>query len=200
MGGSDTLRRATADGGPDVADRHLALLAVGGDGAAFDLLIERHLSSIQRLCWSMLCSRSDAEDAAQETFVRAYRCLGRFDTNRAFGPWLRGIATKVCLQMLRKRRRHSGREVSLDESFREPAAPEPDELSPLATAAVRALATLSETYRVPLALFYLEDASVAEVAEALDITEGAARVRLHRGREQIREIILEAYRNDDDEA
>jgi RNA polymerase sigma-70 factor (ECF subfamily) len=180
-----------------VADRHLALLAVGGDEDAFDLLIERHLSSIQRLCWSMLCSRSDAEDAAQETFVRAYRCLGRFDTDRAFGPWLRGIATKVCLQMLRRRRRHSGREVSLEESFREPPAPEPDEASPLAMEAVRALASLSETYRVPLALFYLEDASVAEVAEALDITEGAARVRLHRGREQIREIILEAHGNSD---
>ncbi|MFW6437945.1 MAG: RNA polymerase sigma factor [Armatimonadota bacterium] len=200
MDGSEVLRRGATKAGPDVADRHLALLAVGGDEDAFDVLIERHLSSIQRLCWSMLCSRSDAEDAAQETFVRAYRCLGRFDTDRAFGPWLRGIATKVCLQMLRKRKRHSGREVSLEESFREPPAPEPNEASPLALEAVHALASLSETYRVPLALFYLEDASVAEVAEALGITEGAARVRLHRGREQIREIILKAHGKNDGEA
>ncbi|MFW5867513.1 MAG: RNA polymerase sigma factor [Armatimonadota bacterium] len=200
MGESDALRPGTAGAGPEVADRHLALLAVGGDRQAFDLLIERHLSSIQRLCWSMLCGRSDAEDAAQETFIRAYRCLGRFDTQRPFGPWLRGIATKVCLQMLRKRRRHSGREVSLDESYREPAAPEPHEASPLAMEAVRALASLSETYRLPLALFYLEDASVAEVADALDISEGAARVRLHRGREQIREIMRNAHGNDDGHA
>lgn len=190
MGESDALQRGTGRDGPNVADRHLAALATSGDGDAFDLLIERHLGSIQRLCWSMLRSRSDAEDAAQETFVRAYRCLDRFDTDRAFGPWLRGIATKVCLQMLRKRRRHTDREVSLDERYREPAAPEPREASPLARKAVRALATLSDTYRVPLALFYLEDASVAEVADALDISQGAARVRLHRGREQIREILL----------
>jgi RNA polymerase sigma-70 factor (ECF subfamily) len=196
MDGTDPPRSAAGPDGPSVADRHLAALACGGDDGAFDLLIDRHLASIQRLCWSMLSSRSDAEDAAQETFVRAYRCLSRYDTERTFGPWLRGIATKVCLQMLRKRGRHSSREVSLDASYREPPAPEPREASPLATRAVQALATLTETYRVPLALFYLEDASVAEVAEALGISQGAARVRLHRGREQIREILTDSETDD----
>jgi len=184
-------------GGEELADRHLAALACGGNNEAFDLLIERHLGSIQRLCWSMLCNRSDAEDAAQETFVRAYRCLSRYDTERAFGPWLRGIATKVCLQALRKRGRHSGRELSLEESFYEPAAPEERDASPLAIEAVRALGKLNDTYRLPLALFYLEDASVAEVADALGISQGAARVRLHRGREQIREILLNESRTGD---
>jgi RNA polymerase sigma-70 factor (ECF subfamily) len=197
MGDSDVLRSGAGRGGPNVADRHLAALACDGDDGAFDLLIERHLGSIQRLCWSMLSDRSDAEDAAQETFVRAYRCLTRYDTERAFGPWLRGIATKVCLQTLRKRGRTSGREVSLEDSYRDPPAPEPREASPLATKAVEALRTLTDTYRVPLALFYLEDASVAEVADALGISQGAARVRLHRGREQIREILL-AERGTDD--
>jgi RNA polymerase sigma-70 factor, ECF subfamily len=196
MGESDTLRRGSGHDSVNVADRHLAALATGGDRDAFDLLIERNLGSIQRLCWSMLSNRSDAEDAAQETFVRAWRCLGRFDSERAFGPWLRGIAAKVCLQMLRRRGRHSDREVSLDESYREPAAPEPVETSPLASRAVQALATLSDTYRLPLALFYLKDASVAEVAEALEISQGAARVRLHRGREQIREILMKRGTDD----
>lgn len=200
MAEPESLRRGADGDSPNVADRHLAALAFSGDDHAYDLLIERHLASIQRLCWSMLCDRSDAEDAAQETFVRAYRCLGRFDTERAFGPWLRGIATKVCLQMLRRRGRHSAREVSLDDSYREPAAPEPRESSPLAMRAVEALAELSDTYRLPLALFYLEDASVAEVAEALEISEGAARVRLHRGREQIREILLTEHGTDDGES
>lgn len=197
MAESDALRRGAGHDGPNVADRHLAALACGGNEDAFELLIERHLGSIQRLCWSMLCDRSDAEDAAQETFVRAYRCLSRYDTERTFAPWLRGIATKVCLQMLRKRGRHSGREVSLDAGYYEPVAPEPQEASPLAVKAVQALATLTDTYRLPLALFYLEDASVAEVAEALGISQGAARVRLHRGREQIREILMTERGNDD---
>lgn len=196
MGDTDALRRGSGQDGVNVADRHLAALATGGDGDAFDLLIERHLAPIQRLCWLMLSNRPDAEDAAQETFVRAWRCLERFDTERAFGPWLRGIATKVCLQMLRRRRRHSDREMSLEDSYREPAAPEPVEASPLASKAVEALATLSETYRLPLALFYLEGASVAEVAEALEISQGATRVRLHRGREQIREILMDSETDD----
>jgi RNA polymerase sigma-70 factor, ECF subfamily len=197
MGDSDSLPRRPGGDGPDIADSHLARLAHGGDDHAFDLLIERHLGSVERLCMSMLCDRSDAEDAAQETFVRAYRCLPRYDAERAFLPWLRGIATRVCLQALRKRGRRSGREVSLDASYREPAAAEPREASPLASRAVQALATLSDTYRLPLALFYLEDASVAEVAEALGISQGAARVRLHRGREQIRDILLTEAGSDD---
>ncbi|MGI5819576.1 MAG: RNA polymerase sigma factor [Armatimonadota bacterium] len=200
MGEPDSLRRGTDRDGPNVADRHLAALARGGDDDAFDLLIERHLGSIQRLCWSMLCNRSDAEDAAQETFVRAYRCLSRYDAGRSFAPWLRGIATKVCLQALRNRSRHAGREVSLDASYLEPVAPEPREASPLATRAVQALATLPETYRLPLALFYLEDASVAEVADALGISQGAARVRLHRGREQIRDILMKQAGDGDGQA
>lgn len=200
MAGFDALRSATRQDGPKLEDRHLAALACGGNAEAFDLLIERHLGSIQRLCWSMLCNRSDAEDAAQETFVRAYRCLNRYDTERAFGPWLRGIATKVCLQMLRKRGRSTGREVSLEDSFREPASPQEDEPSPMAMAAVRALSRLKETYRLPLALFYLEEASVAEVADALGISPGAARVRLHRGREQLREILMAERGIDDVEA
>jgi len=190
MAGFDALRSATGQDGAKVADRHLAALACGGNAEAFDVLIERHLNSIQRLCWSMLSNRSDAEDAAQETFVRAYRCLNRYDTERTFGPWLRGIAAKVCLQMLRKRGRSSSREVSLEDSYREPASPAEEEPSPLAMEAVRALAKLKDTYRLPLALFYLEEASVAEVADALGISQGAARVRLHRGREQLREILL----------
>ncbi len=190
MPGFDAPRSESSEEGPTFGDRHLVALACGGSSEAFDLLIERHLPSIQRLCWSMLCDRSDAEDAAQETFVRAYRCLNRYDAERAFAPWLRGIASKVCLQTLRKRGRRANRELSLEDSFYEPAAPEDEGPSQRAIEAVRALSQLKDTYRLPLALFYLEDASVAEVADALGISQGAARVRLHRGREQLREILM----------
>ncbi len=199
MADLDSLRREAGQDGCNMADRHLAAMANNGNSEAFDLLIERHVGSIQRLCWSMLGNRSDAEDAAQETFVRTYKSLDRFDTERAFGPWLRGIATKVCLQKLRRRKRHSGREVSLEDSYYEPAAPEDEEPSPLAMEAVRALGRLKDTYRLPLVLFYLEDASVAEVAEALGITPGATRVRLHRGREKLRQILLAGSGTNDDE-
>ena len=177
MSGFDTPRSEASEDGSAFGDRHLVALACGGSSEAFDLLIERYLPSIQRLCWSMLCDRSDAEDAAQETFVRSYRSLNRYDAERPFAPRLR-------------RGRRNSRELSLEDSFHEPVAPEDEGPSQQAIEAVRALSQLKDTYRLPLALFYLEDASVAEVAEALGISQGAARVRLHRGREQLREILM----------
>ena len=180
----------------DVSDRHLAKLARGGNGQAFDVLLERHHASVHRLCWSMLGHAPDADDAAQETFVRAYQSLGRYDSTRAFSPWLRGIAANVCMQALRRRSRRSDRQISLDAQPREPAAPAEPERPELADEALEALASIEETYRLPLTMFYLGEVTVAEVAEALEITAGAARVRLHRGREKLREILLSRIETD----
>lgn len=197
MSEPDGTQGAGSSEGLDVSDGHLARLASGGNGQAFDVLLERHHGSIHRLCWSVLGDRPDADDATQETFVRAYQSLGRYDATRAFSPWLRGIAAKVCLQSLRRRSRNTQRQTSLEAEFVEPAAPDAAETSRLAEEAVLALSRLEETYRLPLAMFYLEDASVAEMAEALDITPGAARVRLHRGREKLREMLIDGSGDDD---
>ncbi len=200
MGETRAREGAPAPGVASRGDGHLAELACSGDAEAFDSLIARHHGSVYRLCWSLLCDGSDAEDAAQETFLRAYQSLARFDTERAFGPWVRGIATKVCLQLLRRRARRSDRVVSLDASYVEPAAPDQPEPSPLAAKAVAALGRLDDTYRLPLTLFYLEEASVAEVAETLGITPGTARVRLHRGREKLRQMLMPSSGTNDEDA
>ncbi len=190
MGDTHAGRLVAAPDDAHVGDSELAVRARKGDDSAFDRLIERHQRPVFRLCWSMLGDRSDAEDAAQETFVRAYQSLPSYDAERSFGPWLRGIASNVCLQLLRRRSLRSGRQLSLDASPTDPPAPEDPEPSPLADRAVAALRRLDETYRLPLTLFYLEEASVADVAQALDISPGAVRVRLHRGREKLRRMLL----------
>lgn len=190
MAEPDTGPGADASESLDMSDRHLARLASGGNGEAFDLLLERHHSLIYRLCWGLLGDRSDADDATQETFVRAYQSLGKYDATRAFTPWLRGIAANVCLQSLRRRSRRWGRQTSLDTQFVDPVVPSEPERSDLADEALMALSQLDETYRLPLAMFYLEEASVAEMAEALSISPGAARVRLHRGREALRKALM----------
>ncbi|MEA3403847.1 MAG: sigma-70 family RNA polymerase sigma factor [Armatimonadota bacterium] len=190
MGDAEARQPGAPLSGQQVPDGELTRLARAGRGSAFDELVQRHHGSVYRLCWALLTDRSDAEDAAQETFVRAYQSLGRYDADRTFGPWLRGIAAKVCLQSLRRRGRRNEKQTPLEARPMEPAAPENPEPSALADRAVQALATLSDTYRLPLALFYLRDASVAEVAGALEISPGAARVRLHRGREKLREMLM----------
>lgn len=193
-------RHESAFGSAHVADGQLAKLACRGDREAFDQLMQRHQAPVYRLCRALVMDGTDAEDAVQETFVRAFVGLARFDTGRTFGPWVRGIAAKVCLQVLRRRKRKGQRQVSLETRPMEPAAPEAPEASPLVDRALAALTELDDTYRLPLALFYLEDASVAEVAEALQISPGAARVRLHRGREKLRQILMTERVADDGDA
>lgn len=188
--GDSLAGRRTAPEDALAGDSRLAARAREGDAQAFERLVESHQGPVFRMCWSMLGDRTEAEDAAQETFVRAWQSLPRFDTRRSFGPWLRGIAANVCLQALRRRGAHARRQTSLEERPVDPAAPEEVEASPLADRAVEALRELDETYRLPLTLFYLEDASVADVAAALGVSEGAVRVRLHRGREKLRERLM----------
>ena len=167
-------------------DRFVAKLARTGDTEAFDELVSRHLPGIYRLCAGMLGGGDDAADAAQETFVRAWSSLKRYDPSRPFGPWLRGVAVKVCQQGLRKRSGELQRLAPLTGREADDTPEMVEDPSPLADDVVEALGELDESYRVPLVLFYLQEASVAEVAETLGISPGATRVRLHRGREMLR--------------
>ena len=82
-------------------DERLAALAAGGDRDAFDALVTRHRQAVYRLCWSAAGNAADADDAAQETFVRVYRSLPSYDPARPFGPWLRKIAWNCGLTVRR---------------------------------------------------------------------------------------------------
>lgn len=165
----------------------LVLRARTGDTQAFDELLRRNLPGIYRLCAGMLGAGDDAQDATQETFVRAWQNLRRYDPSRPFGPWLRGIAMKVCQQGLRRRSGELQRLTPLSGREAEHLPRPVDPPMPLADEVIAALAELDESYRQPLILFYLHDASVAEVAQTLGISPGATRVRLHRGREMLRD-------------
>ena len=90
-------------GVPALADAVLAQRSQAGDRDAFARLAERHEEAVFRLAWRILRHREDAEDAAQETFLRAWRSLGRFDSRREFRPWLLRIAVNAALAMAEKR-------------------------------------------------------------------------------------------------
>ncbi len=172
-------------------DAHLAQLARTGDAGAFGELVRRHHRGVYRLAAAILGNRSEAEDAAQESFVRTYESLERYDSTRAFRPWLRGIVVKVCRQQQRRWARRYGQQAPLVEARGEPMADEAAEPSMMLPAVLAALAKLDDNYRLPLILFYLEQASVGEVAETLELSVGTARVRLHRGREKLRQMLAD---------
>lgn len=158
-------------------DQQLAAAAKAGDHDAFTALVGRHRGAVFGLALALLGEREEADEAAQEAFVRAYERLHRYDPRRGFGPWVRGIAAKVCLEFTRRRSR----------ADTAPPAMAPARPDDRAARAREALASLPWKLRVTLTLFYLEDASVKDVAETLGISPGAVRVRLHRGRQMLRE-------------
>ena len=160
--------------------------ALNGNEAAFGSLVARYQRPVFSLCLRMLGSADDAEDAAQETFVRAFRNLPRYDQHRAFGTWLLSIASHHCIDRLRRRRLNV---VSLDSlpPWRWIASrdDDPEEAAGKAVQADRIealLLTLPTEYRVVVVLRYWHDLGYTEIADLLGDTESAVKSRLHRAR------------------
>src|SRR5262245_33128613 len=181
-----------ATGEPDADDQRteleLARRARRGDAAAFDELVRRYHRPVVRFCWRLLRS-ADAEDLAQETFVRAFVHFERFDPERPVLPWLIAIARRLCLDLLR-RRKVSARLETLPAS--DPPMPSPE-----GEAAVReqlalldrALTDLDEGPREAIVLFHIEEMSYRDIAAALEVPMGTVMTWLHRGRARLKNAL-----------
>jgi RNA polymerase sigma-70 factor (ECF subfamily) len=174
-----------------------------GERLACACLVKRYASQVYGIGLRLMAHPEEAEEVLQETFINACAKVGEFEGRSSLGTWLYRIATNAALMRLRK---HRPETVSLDE----PAAPDEDapvrqhlvdwEFEPgeqLLTAELRqvmeqSLAELPESLRVVFVLRDIQGLSTAEVAEALGISQAAAKVRLHRARLQLRNR-LSAY-------
>lgn len=171
-------------------DQELVVLVLEGDQQAFAELVEQYQRSVYNLTYRMLGNAREAEDAAQEAFLRAYQHLKRYDPERPFKTWLLSIASNYCIDRLRKRRLTW---LSIDEPLpAHPAltsnAPDPEDatLKSERQVAVQALlAELAPDYRAAVILRYWYDMSYADIAEMLDTTESAIKSRLFRARQML---------------
>ena len=160
-----------------------------GDQAAFSRLVEAYQRPVYNLCYRMLSNAPEAEDAAQETFVRMYTKLHTYQPDRKLSSWVLSIASHYCIDRLRRRR---GQWLSLDEEPVAATLPSqnrgPDELAMRAESrdeVQRLVDMLPAAYRVPLILRYWHDLSYAEIAEVMGLTVQAVKSRLHRARLQV---------------
>ena len=180
----------------EVPGRADELAAIGevlrGNRDAFRLIVDRYKGLVVRLSLSFLGNREEAEEAAQEIFLRAYRSLHRFSLDRKLLPWLYSIAInhlRSAYGRMRRREEH----VAAAES--EPAAgadsdPQHLVLEELEKAALRrAVDSLPPTLREVTVLYYYEDLSVETIATILNIGEENVKSRLFRGRQKLREIL-----------
>jgi RNA polymerase sigma-70 factor (ECF subfamily) len=163
-----------------------------GDPQAFARLVARYQRPVCGLCYRMLGNAGDAEDAAQETFLRAYQNLARYDRRRVFRTWLLSIASHHCIDQLRKRRLETVPLETDDDNHPVPSLPDPAP-GPEASrgererqAQVQALLErLSPTDRAAVVLRYWHDCSYEEIAAELSLSIGAIRSRLHHTRRQL---------------
>jgi RNA polymerase sigma-70 factor (ECF subfamily) len=161
-------------------DADLVSRAQAGRLDAFEELVRRHRLGTYRVALRMLGNETDAEDAAQDAFVQAWRNLAGFRADAAFSTWMYRIVTNRCLNMLRARRRTE----PLPED-REAPASRPDRIAEgrwQVEDLARAIARLTPEQRAPLVLRELEGCSYEEIADALDLSMSAVKSRLHRAR------------------
>ena len=164
----------------EVEDRILVAAAQDGDLDAFEALVRRHQAAVYRVGLRMLGSPADAQDAAQETFVRAWRSLGRFRRDSAVSTWLYRIVTRRCLDLIAARRPAEAIEdVELDAGLDTAGTVEQRERLGAVT---RAIAALPGEQRASLVLREFEGLSYEEVAAVLETSVPAIKGRIHRAR------------------
>jgi RNA polymerase sigma-70 factor (ECF subfamily) len=161
--------------------------AAGGDDEAFIALALHHRADLHRLAFRFTRDVHAAEDLVQETLVRAHRRIGSFKQDAPFGHWLRRIATRQCLDYLRKRKRRIS-ETSLDATVSEPAVAGGENARDAAEHLAYLMSHLKPEDRLVITLLEIEQWPVREIASQLGWSESKVKVRAFRARAQLKQI------------
>ena len=164
-------------------DRADVALAAAGDARAFEHLYWRHAARIKALARRFLGS-SEAEDGTQEVFVRAWSRLGQFRGEAAFGTWLHRLAVNVLLRLLERQQMHPINDTHDPASLEARTTERDVDLE-------KALQTLPAGIREVVVLHDMESYTHEEIASVLAIGVSASKMRLHRGRSALRQLMRE---------
>nr|WP_275444859.1 RNA polymerase sigma factor SigW [Paenibacillus sp. ACRRX] len=190
---------SSEDGGRllvDTLEKRLAMLARKGDTSAFAEIVELYKDKIFHLAYRMLSNRHEAEDVVQDTFLRVYRNLDRYDENQKFSTWIYRIGTNLCIDRLRKRKPS----YSLDAEMNDQEGVDGYSMIPSDDRTPETYLLVSETqrmiheaidslpakYKSVMVLRYLQDMSLQEISDVLNMPVTTIKTRVHRGREFLR--------------
>ena len=175
-----------------------------GDKQAFSEIVELYKHRVFQVCYRMLGNRQEAEDISQEAFMRAYIHLDRFQMNRKFSTWIYRIATNLCIDRIRKKKPDYYLDAEISGSdgltmYSQVAASTPlpedeAEKNEIQNRIYKEIRNLSEKYRAVIVLKYMEELSLQEISEILELPLGTVKTRIHRGREALRKQLKQAER------
>jgi RNA polymerase sigma-70 factor (ECF subfamily) len=170
------------------SDAELVSAILAGRPERYSVLVDRHLPQVYSVAYRILNHRADAEDIAQDTFVRAYERLSLYDPAYSFRNWLLKMASNLAINRIRSRKRE--RKLHLKLMDEEPDEPE-DTTDKLPTSGqwTSWLAQLESKQRAAIVLFHFHGMPYAEVAEILEVPVNTVRTYLHRGRRKLRAIM-----------
>jgi len=172
-----------------------------GDGDAYRVLVDRHSRSVFRLAYRMTGNEQDSEDVVQETFLRAYKQIHRYEARSSFSTWLYRIASNYSLDLVRRKKRHG--EVALQESATEEEMgevvhavasgdPGPDRLLFSGAVQDKVAATLNELSaqeRTAFVLRHFEGQSIEEISGTLGLSNNAAKHSIFRAVQKLRRAL-----------
>jgi RNA polymerase sigma-70 factor (ECF subfamily) len=184
----------------ELTDSGYVARARAGDADAYRVLVERHSRTLFRLAYRMTGNEQDAEDVVQESFLRAYRQLGKFDDRASFGTWLYRIAANCSLDLVRARKRRSEHfaPAEAETAAEDPIAslpsgapsPERETLSTEVRERVAAaMQDLSAAERTAFVLRHFEGMCIEEVSRVLDCQPGAAKHSVFRAVQKLRRAL-----------
>ena len=179
----------------EATDHALIRRAQAGEESAFAELVARHEGRAWRVARNLVGNREDAQDLAQEAFLRVFRSLDRFDFQHEFSTWLYRIVTNLAIDHLRRRRVHVSTAAAPDDDGSGPDLPDaegprPDDSLRREETALEVrscIDALAPHFRVVMALRELEGLSCGEIARIVGATNVTVRWRLHRGRKLFQE-------------
>ncbi len=181
----------------DKTDEIIALEVQNGDVHAFGVLVDRYEKKLLRYARRFLFGYEDAEDILQEVFIKAFRNIQGFDTNRSFNSWIYRIAHNEFINAIKKKGREPLSFFDPDTLFPHPVEPKQadDDLkdSELRAMLDKCLDHLDPKYRESLVLYYFEDLSYQEIAEIIHIPVATVGVRLNRGKKQLQSVYKKLF-------
>ncbi|HEX5132079.1 MAG TPA: sigma-70 family RNA polymerase sigma factor [Candidatus Krumholzibacteria bacterium] len=180
-------------------DIQLVARARSGDERAYRALLEKYERAVFSICLRMVRNRDEATDLAQESFIKVFASLDRYNSAYAFSSWLFKITSNLCIDYLRKRRIDTlpmdqpidGEKGEIQRQYAT-ADPTPEERLDRNQKMERleaAITSLPEHYRIMLILRHQEDLSYEEIADHLSVPLGTVKARIHRAREMLKNLL-----------